>query len=183
MLNIGLYRYSKPVRNSSGTSTSSQFCHSPPRHPPKFVSNMKEASGASNQPTNEALDPRLVYVFHRRTNHSCYRAQLADEERTHLSGYLSSNTPTQPPALDLNAIRERLPVLELEGFYDSIRALTDYGPTFQKLVSIRGFPEETLAEIGTFPEHMFVKFTDFFCPFRYSHQFQAEETRFPSHYD
>lgn len=78
-----------------------------------------------------------------------------------MAGYLSSNTPVQPAPLDLDALRARLPVLELEGFYDSIRALTDYGPTFQKLVSIRGFPEETLAEIGTFPEHMFVIISTF----------------------
>jgi hypothetical protein len=46
----------------------------------------------------------------------------------------------------------RLPVLKMDGFYDSVRALTDYGPTFQRLVSIRGFPEETLAEVAVFPE-------------------------------
>jgi hypothetical protein len=83
----------------------------------------------------------------------------------HSEGFSSSNPSIEPPSVDLLAILSRLDPINTDGmyvlsafvfsfetvidFYESLKPLAAFGPTFQRVVSISGDCREAVAEIFT----------------------------------
>ncbi|KAJ7708733.1 hypothetical protein B0H17DRAFT_1030700 [Mycena rosella] len=69
-------------------------------------------------------------------------------DREHARGLMDTSPPIKPStALDLQAIWDRLPSLEIEGFYKSLEPLATFGPAYRRILRCSGGPSEVLAEI------------------------------------
>ncbi|KAJ6492293.1 hypothetical protein C8R45DRAFT_1137473 [Mycena sanguinolenta] len=68
-------------------------------------------------------------------------------ERQHARGLMNGSLPTQSPTLrDLQAVWDRLPKLEMKGFYESLHPLT-LGSVYRRVVRCHGNPAEGIAQI------------------------------------
>ncbi|KAF7356480.1 Polyketide synthase [Mycena venus] len=69
--------------------------------------------------------------------------------REHARGCMDDSEPSRPPSkIDLGPIWQRLPVLNLKGFYSSLQPMASYGTRFQRVVRCHGGPAEVIAEIS-----------------------------------
>ncbi|KAJ6455209.1 hypothetical protein C8R45DRAFT_846044, partial [Mycena sanguinolenta] len=68
--------------------------------------------------------------------------------REHAHGLLDISRPVRSPEpVSLQAVWDRLPKLEMEGFYRSLASVATFGPVYQKAVRCHGTPSEVIAEI------------------------------------
>ncbi|KAJ7505787.1 hypothetical protein B0H11DRAFT_1707695, partial [Mycena galericulata] len=69
--------------------------------------------------------------------------------REHARGCMDDSEPPRPPLkIDLGSIWQRLPALNLKGFYSSLQPMASYGTRFQRVVRCHGGPAEVIAEIS-----------------------------------
>ncbi|KAJ7218352.1 hypothetical protein GGX14DRAFT_356888 [Mycena pura] len=75
-------------------------------------------------------------------------------EQEHSRGFMDGSPPNKvPAAIDCESTFKRLPLLNFDGFYSSLKPLANYGPCFQRVVRCHGGPLEAIAEIqGPTPE-------------------------------
>ncbi|KAJ7801502.1 hypothetical protein B0H14DRAFT_2895228 [Mycena olivaceomarginata] len=84
------------------------------------------------------------------------RTGVGIHEQEHSRGFMDSSPPNKvPPAIDCESTFRRLPLLDFDGFYSSLKPLATYGPRFQRVVRCHGAPLEAIAEIqGPTPEEL-----------------------------
>ncbi|KAJ7676078.1 hypothetical protein DFH06DRAFT_977335, partial [Mycena polygramma] len=69
--------------------------------------------------------------------------------REHARGCMDDSQPPRPPSkIELGSIWQRLPALNMKGFYSSLQPMASYGPRFQRVVRCHGGPAEVIAEIS-----------------------------------
>ncbi|KAJ7926808.1 hypothetical protein B0H13DRAFT_1971908 [Mycena leptocephala] len=86
----------------------------------------------------------------------CTGVASLEQERVHAHGCMDVSPPNEvPPVMDVERILNRLPSLDLDGFYASLKPLAAYGPRFQRVARCHGGPSEAIAEIeGPTPEEL-----------------------------
>ncbi|KAJ7440955.1 hypothetical protein FB451DRAFT_1442691, partial [Mycena latifolia] len=68
--------------------------------------------------------------------------------RKHARGLMDTSFPVKPgKVLNLQSIWDRLPAVELEGFYQSLEPFATFGPAYRRVICCHGRPSEVIAEI------------------------------------
>ncbi|KAJ7609191.1 hypothetical protein DFH06DRAFT_1247461 [Mycena polygramma] len=68
--------------------------------------------------------------------------------KDHARGLMDSSLPAKSAkSLDLESLWDRLPKLEMEGFYQSIQPFATFGPAYRRVVRCHGSPTEVIAQI------------------------------------
>ncbi|KAK6966524.1 polyketide synthase [Favolaschia claudopus] len=69
-------------------------------------------------------------------------------EREHARGFMDKSAVHKAPrVVDVENLFKKLPALDFENFYPSLKPLAGYGPRFQRVVRCHGTPAEVIAEI------------------------------------
>ncbi|KAJ7484906.1 hypothetical protein B0H11DRAFT_1163748 [Mycena galericulata] len=84
------------------------------------------------------------------------RTGVGIHDQEHSRGFMDSLPPNKVPStIDCESIFRRLPLLDFDGFYSSLKPLANYGLRFQRVVRCHGGPLEAIAEIqGPTPEEL-----------------------------
>ncbi|KAJ7205481.1 hypothetical protein GGX14DRAFT_367915, partial [Mycena pura] len=95
----------------------------------------------------------LISIKHGSTTLAECLPQIAKE---HARGLMDSRMPMQlPEPLILQSIWDRLPKLEMKGFYESLRPFAAFGPAYWRVVRCHGNAAEIIAQIrGPSPDEL-----------------------------
>ncbi|KAJ7776526.1 hypothetical protein DFH07DRAFT_798454 [Mycena maculata] len=67
--------------------------------------------------------------------------------KEHARGLMDSIPVQSPDSVEVQSIWDRLPTLEMEGFYQSLQPFATFGPAFRNVLRCHGGPSEVIAEI------------------------------------
>ncbi|KAJ7200302.1 hypothetical protein GGX14DRAFT_572065 [Mycena pura] len=68
--------------------------------------------------------------------------------REHARGLMENSLPVKIPGrVELQSIWDRLPEVEMQGFYQSLQPFASFGPAFQRVLRCHGGPSEIIAEV------------------------------------
>ncbi|KAI0313261.1 hypothetical protein OF83DRAFT_1286326 [Amylostereum chailletii] len=70
------------------------------------------------------------------------------DHRVHAQGCMDTQSEKAlSTKLDISSIKNRLPPLPVDGIYEDMRAIADFGPSFQRIQTLYGGPCEVLVEV------------------------------------
>ncbi|KAJ7780984.1 hypothetical protein B0H16DRAFT_1299265, partial [Mycena metata] len=92
-----------------------------------------------------ASDSLLDLEIQRANSTWSIRTGSGSSGRQHARGCMDDSEPPQPSLkIDLGPIWQRLPALNLKGFYSSLQPMASYGTRFQRVVRCHGGPSENV---------------------------------------